>query len=126
MEALEKDCVRDLLKLIEQETYIKLSGKPTTLKMKHLYSMLDAYDSNQKYEAARYIFEKKLVSYTGTLPQSPRFYVCTGLSPLGHDFLQAIRDDNSWNRVKSTFKDFRDFAIQAIIQAAIVIPRNGL
>lgn len=113
------DCVRGLLKLIEQETYIKMSGKATTIKIKHLYSMLDSYDSIQKYEAARYVFEKKLVSYTGTLPLSPRFYVCTGLSPLGHDLLRAIRDDTVWNHIKSSAKNLGSLAVQEIIKLAV-------
>lgn len=120
MEPLNMDCVRDLLFLIEKETYVKLSGRSVTIKMKHLYPILDQYDSLKKYEAAKYIFSKELVEYDHkNLPNGPRFYVCTGLSPLGHDYLRSIRDNSVWNKMKSSGKSIASMTVNKLIEFAI-------
>ena len=120
MEPLDMDCVRGMLILIEQETYVKFSGRSVTMKMKHLYPMLDQYDSIQKFEAAKYIFGKNLVEYDKkNLPNGPRFYVCTGLSPLGHDFLRAVRDDSVWKSMKSSGKSLASMTVNKLIELAV-------
>lgn len=98
---LNPDCIRDILFAIEElSTYDSLltSNQLQETKFLSKYSNDEIlYHLNQLYLSG-YILaptKHKLIDQT--------FYV-SDLSPIGHEFISSVRNDNNWNKVKKIGK----------------------
>lgn len=101
MDKLNLDCVRDMILLIENRLKYKSSGKVKQVHMKHILHLLDTYSNDELCEATKYLAESKLVTYSNyKTAHSATQYWCDGITPLGHKFIEQIRDDTIWNKVK--------------------------
>lgn len=100
MAELNMDCVRDILLFLEENQRYKASGKIFVVKMKRVYPHFQNYSYEEQYEAAKYLGQKKLVTYVdGMEGKQPRQYVCNGITPEGHKFIAAIKDDTLWKKL---------------------------
>ena len=106
------DCVRDLLKFLYGDISVTPSGKrprPVHLSRVVFIFPLRRYAPEAVYEAARYLYQKELISLKIDLPlpknhvqarftipftpPQPRAYVITGITALGLELLHAFADD---------------------------------
>lgn len=104
MSQLSMDCVRDMMCLLEKHEKTKSNGKPDPFYLKKLiYPELTKYTEEERFTAAKYIAEKKLITCVFD-PQttSPKAYKFVSFTPTGRDYLNAIREDTVWNKVKET------------------------
>ena len=101
VDRLNLDCVRDMLFLIESKLRYRNSGKVEQVHMKHVIHQLDTYTNDELCEAVKYLAESKLVTYSNyKTAHVARQYYCNGITPLGHRFIEQIRNDTVWNKVK--------------------------
>lgn len=111
---LNPDCIRDILLDIEEYTSISKPFRfPDSIIVE---TRLSAYDK----ETALYHMKQCELSYFF----SEIIWFMDGgcmiryLSPLGHQFLADIRDDNNWNNTKAIAKTVGSNSLDALKQIA--------
>jgi hypothetical protein len=124
MAELKIDCVRDMLLFLESSQRYKAKGQIIRVRMRSVYSHLDSYSYEDRYEAAKFLGEKGLVQYEGGIKdKAPSQYWCIGITAKGHDFIQAVKSDTIWKKVKSNLPKLIN-NIDKIIQLASVLTLN--
>ena len=117
MDRLNIDCVRDMLLLIENKLRYRNSGKVEQVHLKHVFHQLDNYTNDELCEAAKYLAESKLVTYSNyKTVHVARMYYCNGITPLGHKFIEEIRNDTFWHKVKAKILPYLAKGIDFVIQ----------
>ena len=120
---LNADCVRDILLAVEDATDASMAfryGKAGPCP-RHLvgYSHNEIVYHFRQCRAAQ-LFEH----YTGD--DMGRLIVITDLSPDGHKFLENIRQDGAWNKVKAAAASAGSLSISAFMQIALDVAGNIL
>lgn len=96
---LNEDTVRSLLLYLEENMRYREKGKVVPIKMKHIRHQMEDYSYEEIYEAAKYLVGKGLATVAdGRIAASQ--YVFNGITPKGHEFIKAMREDTVWKRAK--------------------------
>ncbi|MBX0320315.1 DUF2513 domain-containing protein [Shouchella clausii] len=95
---LNKDCIRDTLLLLEDYLPVEALKQPI-----HIRTIYEDNKMHTTYSADDFIYTINKLSEAGYLNSS---FLTNGihihsLSYDGHEFLDSIRDDSVWNKVKS-------------------------
>jgi Hypothetical protein (DUF2513). len=124
--ALNQDCVRDLLVYIDALQEFKSSGKPKVVKLRfHLNDVaLEKYERQEILLAAKYLLDKKLIAIVAFDPSlaakiSPRQYNIQEITALGYDFLEAIKNDTVWGKLKKQLGSITLSTIPELITLAV-------
>lgn len=116
---LNPDCVRDILIEVEEMT----DGKK-----------LIRIDCNQRFreysaETLRYHFlqcQRYGYFVDGKFLGNTDLFQFSDISPQAHEFLDNIRDNNMWNKVKKKACEIGTNSIEALAQIAIEIVKNKI
>lgn len=124
---LNKDCVRDVLLSCEELLKMDEEGYMNSLSHEELEQVLPNYKTEDiiytvvKLKEAGFL-DVKVTRASGNILVDVRIYDITFT---GHEFLNDIRDDNNWKKVKEIAKSVGAFSINMIAQiAAGVIQTN--
>lgn len=122
MAELNIDCVRDLLLYLEENMRYREKGRVVTIKMKHIRHQMEGCSYEDLFEAAKYLCDKKLVTVVGgTTGKAPTHYVFDSITPKGHEFIQAMRDDTVWNRAKAATPSLLAKGLDCAIQILLAV-----
>lgn len=124
---LNKDCVRDVLLSCEELLKMDEDGYMNSLSHEELEQVLPNYKTEDiiytvvKLKEAGFL-DVKVTRASGNILVDVRVYDITFN---GHEFLNDIRDDDNWKKVKDISKAVGAFSINMIAQIAIgVIQAN--
>ena len=124
---LNKDCVRDVLLSCEELLKMDEDGYMNSLSHEELEQVLPNYKTEGiiytvvKLKEAGFL-DVKVTRASGNILVDVRVYDITFN---GHEFLNDIRDDDNWKKVKDISKSVGAFSINMIAQIAIgVIQAN--
>lgn len=124
---LNKDCVRDVLLSCEELLKMDEDGYMNSLSHEELEQVLPNYKTEDiiytvvKLKEAGFL-DVKVTRASGNILVDVRVYDITFN---GHEFLNDIRDDDNWKKVKDISKSVGAFSINMIAQIAIgVIQAN--
>lgn len=115
---LNNDCIRDILIQVEEANLgYKLTIKDLTLKLPQyteediIYSCLKLGEANfLSLDKTRYIRDN-----------IDTIHKINSITYSGHQFLDIIRNDNVWNKTKSTLKSMGASSIKTIFEIALKI-----
>lgn len=119
---LNPDCIRDILPTIEE-----LSDFGTTIQ----------YDTSENFPRLAKYSENEFLYHVNQCKHNGYFLYCNispvgdsvligNLSPKAHEFLENIRDDNNYNKVKFILSKAGSFALSFIPQVAAKVIQNNL
>lgn len=117
---LNNECIRDILFTVEDNTgYHKYLSYPIE---KNLCIKLKKYDENEiMYHflqcAKSHLIECKEIDLSGNL-------LIEDLTPRGHEYINCIRKDTNWNKVKSISKKVGAESLNVMEQIAIGVVSN--
>ena len=126
---LNMDCVRDILLCVEENTGLRQSCRFVDSGLHSAYDFLHgsdhsdipAYESAliEKYENDMLIYHVHYCVECGLLSamkqQSELDIVISDLTPQGHSFLENIREDKLWNRIKGISENVGSKSLDAFI-----------
>ena len=111
---LNHDCVRDILLAVEAAPFKEID-------MPQLQSALPQYSEDDltytclKLDEAGFLIAV-FYQFMGDL--HPRLQRIKSMTFNGHEFLDTIRDDTNWGKVKNTAKAAGVFSVKALVQIA--------
>lgn len=117
---LNHDCARDLILWIEKNQTAKSNGVLEKIKMKSVYTApeLSKYTREDMDAAARYLVDGNALRLAqDQRPNAPKWFVFSGITATGYDYITAVRNDTVWKKVKAALGP----AVQASIPAVISI-----
>lgn len=118
---LDHDLIRNLLFHIEEITDAL-----------EIYTVSNLYESYQEYSYTIFRYHIKYLYDIGFIEASNDFDDCIDkieiidITPLGRDFLDAIRDNTVWEKTKKKFQPLGSVAISVISDLATSFLRNKL
>lgn len=89
---VDNDCIRDIMFTIEEKSSFEHPCRMTNVKR---YPLLEKYEIDELKYHLRYLTMKGLLFMPN---KDDKFGY--DLTPAGHEFIQNIRDDNNWNKIK--------------------------
>lgn len=110
---LNPDCIRDILLTVESETT--------------LYNFLEIGPCNlpkqlSKYDASEVMYHIKQCEMSGMISIASWYLsgncLIRYLTPIGHQFLSDIREDNNWNKTKEIAKSVGSNSLDTLKQIA--------
>lgn len=110
---LNPDCIRDILLRVEEETSY---GKQL---------VISKYESERteflqyKREEIFYHLEQCKMGYLIDAVSSLSEFEIYCLTPKGHEFIENIRQDTSWNQVKTVSKQLGVYSLNALFEISI-------
>ena len=108
---LNPDCVRDILLYVEDSTDYH---KSCCISPSSLADSLQSYPVNVvMYHLEQCCFSGYFSKYSSDLEGN---VTIKGLSPLGHQFIDNIRNDNIWNDVKNISGKVGSKSLNALMQ----------
>lgn len=120
---LNLECVRDLILWIEKNQTVKASGIPSIIKMKSIYSAF--YSSKYTVEdlntAAQYLVDEKLLKLPKGVKaddRAPKGFVFCGITSTGYKYIEAIKDETVWNKIKSALGSASLASVPTVIETA--------
>lgn len=125
---LNKDCVRDILLKCEELLQMNDDGTMNTLQSSDLHEVLPNYDlsvikhSVLKMEEAELI-NAKIFSYDDSIIGE---FLIIDITYFGHEFIEQIKDDNNWNKVKDVAKKVGSSSIDILLQIAAGVLTNKI
>lgn len=116
---LNPDCIRDILLIIEAES---LPGHIITA---------DAFQPlADRYTAVEVSYHLKQSEMAGLVikyfPFPDGYFTVSDLTPKGHEFIENIRQDNNWNKVKSIAKKAGSFSLSVLTSSASSVIADSL
>lgn len=117
---LNHDCLRDILLYIEENT----SDKVNTISIKKLISDLPEYDKDTIFYHIRQIGNAGLVDHVGYGEGLPIDTTC--LSWQGHEYVDNIRDNKIWSKIKSSTKGFASISMPLLVKYAETVAMSFL
>lgn len=133
---LDTDCIRDLLLCVEEHTGLrkfchfidlglsdsaKFIGNETE-PPEYETELLKKYDNDKLIYHVRYCIESKLIS---PLEDCDSYNICIcDLTPVGHDFLSNIRENQNWKSVKKIAGKIGSTSLSALTSIASSIITN--
>ena len=125
---LNKECVRDVLIKCEQLLKMNDDGSMNTLNSNSLKEALPNYDiSILKYTVLK-LKEAELLNVSIIKADSSLVYkfVIFDITYQGHEFLEQIKNDNNWKKVKDIANNVGSFSIDVLKQIAISVIANQI
>lgn len=125
---LNKDCVRDVLLSCEELLKMDEEGYMNSLSHEELEQVLPNYKTEDiiytvvKLKEAGFL-DVKVTRASGNILVDVRIYDITFI---GHEFLNDIRDDNNWKKVKEIAKSVGAFSINMIAQIAVGVIQTNI
>ena len=125
---LNKDCVRDVLLSCEELLKMDEEGYMNSLSHEELEQVLLNYKTEDiiytvvKLKEAGFL-DVKVTRASGNILVDVRIYDITFT---GHEFLNDIRDDNNWKKVKEIAKSVGAFSINMIAQIAVGVIQTNI
>ncbi len=125
---LNKDCVRDVLLSCEELLKMDEEGYMNSLSHEELEQVLPNYKTEDiiytvvKLKEAGFL-DVKVTRASGNILVDVRIYDITFT---GHEFLNDIRDDNNWKKVKEIAKSVGAFSINMIAQIAVGVIQTNI
>ncbi|MBJ6364134.1 DUF2513 domain-containing protein [Paenibacillus sp. GCM10012307] len=114
---LNHECMRDVLITIE-ETFRPVDAKTTgTL---HGYERLSGYSLDDVNYSIHQLRDAKLL-WTNKLPATisgQDYYTVRGLTPEGHAFIDAVRKDTVWEKVKTKAAAIGLVTVNTLVEVA--------
>lgn len=125
---LNKDCVRDVLLSCEELLKMDEDGYMDSLSHEELGQALPNYKTEDiiytvvKLKEAGFL-DVKVTKASGNILVDVRIYDITFY---GHEFLNNIRDDDNWKKVKDIAKLVGAFSINMIAQIAVGVIQSNI
>lgn len=125
---LNKDCVRDVLLSCEELLKIDEEGYMNSLSHEELEQVLPNYKTEDiiytvvKLKEAGFL-DVKVTRASGNILVDVRI---NDITFTGHEFLNDIRDDNNWKKVKEIAKSVGAFSINMIAQIAVGVIQTNI
>lgn len=125
---LNKDCVRDVLLSCEELLKMDEEGYMNSLSHEELEQMLPNYKTEDiiytvvKLKEAGFL-DVKVTRASGNILVDVRI---NDITFTGHEFLNDIRDDNNWKKVKEIAKSVGAFSINMIAQIAVGVIQTNI
>ncbi|MGN8641990.1 DUF2513 domain-containing protein [Catenibacterium mitsuokai] len=125
---LNKDCVRDVLLSCEELLKMDEEGYMNSLSHEKLGQALPNYKTEDiiytvvKLKEAGFL-DVKVTKASGNILVDVRIYDITFY---GHEFLNNIRDDDNWKKVKDIAKLVGAFSINMIAQIAVGVIQSNI
>lgn len=103
---LDFDCMRDVLLTIEDKTGITERFAYQGVKFNEIAGALPQYSSQDVFYTVLKLEEAKLITvYRETgLRRAPNDFAISDITYAGHQYLNSVRDNTIWNKVKSSAK----------------------
>lgn len=125
---LNKDCVRDILLKCEELLQMNDDGTMNILQSNELKEALPHYDlSVIKYSVLKMkesqLIDVKINAFYNSLVSDFLIY---DITYFGHEFLDRIKDDNNWNKVKDVAKKVGSSSIDVLLQIATGVLTNKI
>lgn len=110
---LNPDCIRDILLYVEESTDYHVS---CCISPGKLNPPLDAYPAN----VVMYHVEQCIMSnyFSKTSSDLSNTITIKGLSPIGHQFIDNVRNDTIWNDVKAVSSKIGSKSLDALEKIA--------
>ncbi|WP_255700259.1 DUF2513 domain-containing protein [Lactobacillus sp. S2-2] len=125
---LNHDCVRDCMLYIESNLEINESINPSEVVSKLDYSEKDIFYSLNQLTKMKYIDSGVKFNYDvkGTLVNISTSNI-TDINPIGHEFLDNVRDNSTWNKIKTyAKKSASSVSLSTLSTAAGTVTKNLL
>lgn len=125
---LNKDCVRDVLLSCEELLKMDEEGYMNSLSHEELEQVLPNYKTEDiiytvvKLKEAGFL-DVKVTRASGNILVDVRI---NDITFTGHEFLNDIRDDNNWKKVKAIAKSVGAFSINMIAQIAVGVIQTNI
>ena len=125
---LNKDCVRDILLKCEELLQMNDDGTMNTLQSGDLKEVLPDYDlSVIKYSVLKMdeadLINAKIISFDDSIVGE---FLIFDITYFGHEFIEQIKDDNNWNKVKDVAKKVGSSSIDILLQIATGVLTNKI
>lgn len=116
---LNPECIRDILLTVEENTSFSQLME---------YPFNNAYTRLLVYNEEEVLYHIKQCQLSGLLTKV-NWYLEGGclihdLSPIGHEFLVNIRNDNNWKKTKEISKDIGSASLDVLKQIAAKVISN--
>lgn len=120
---LNKECVRDILLLCEKNLKLDDNGEMNSLASQELSVSLPKYKLAEiKYTVLKLeeagLVNATIISPDGFLVMDFRLY---DISYDGHEFIESIRNDNNWGKVKALASKVGSYSISTLQQIAVSV-----
>ncbi|WP_308008916.1 DUF2513 domain-containing protein [uncultured Fusobacterium sp.] len=112
---LNPDCIRDILLLTEKETSYTHSLKISKFDSER--TQLLQYNRDELF----YHIEQCIMSDLIIVDKPLYYYTIECLTPKGHSFIENIRKDTTWNKVKSISKQLGSSSLEALFQISTTV-----
>ena len=125
---LNKDCVRGILLKCEELLQMNDDGTMNTLQSGDLKEVLPDYDllvikySVLKMDEADLI-NARIISFDDSIVGE---FLIFDITYFGHEFIEQIKDDNNWNKVKDVAKKVGSSSIDILLQIATGVLTNKI
>lgn len=125
---LNKDCVRDVLLSCEELLKMDEEGYMNSLSHEELEQVLPNYKTEDiiytvvKLKEAGFL-DVKVTRASGNILVDVRI---NDITFTGHEFLNDIRDDNNWKKVKEIAKSVGAYSINMIAQIAVGVIQTNI
>lgn len=125
---LNKECVRDVLLSCEELLKMDEEGYMNSLSHEELEQVLPNYKTEDiiytvvKLKEAGFL-DVKVTRASGNILVDVRI---NDITFTGHEFLNDIRDDNNWKKVKEIAKSVGAFSINMIAQIAVGVIQTNI
>ena len=125
---LNKDCVRDILLKCEELLQMNDDGTMNTLQSGDLKEVLPDYDlSVIKYSVLKMdeadLINARIISFDDSIVGE---FLIFDITYFGHEFIEQIKDDNNWNKVKDVAKKVGSSSIDILLQLATGVLTNKI
>lgn len=123
-----KDCVRDILLKCEELLQMNDDGTMNTLQSGDLKEVLPDYDlSVIKYSVLKMdeadLINARIISFDDSIVGE---FLIFDITYFGHEFIEQIKDDNNWNKVKDVAKKVGSSSIDILLQIATGVLTNKI
>lgn len=107
------DLIRDILLFVESNT-----DMTHFVSAKELNNYLRSYDTNEIQYHIRYLSEAHYLKVDQEVDIDDS-YAVIDLTPLGHDFIEKVRDNKIWGEVKIISKNIGIYSLDILKQIAV-------
>ena len=116
---LDTDCVRAVMLTLEKELSFTMDGDVLArnrLSLDQICAFLPGFPKENVFYAIYNLHQAGHLDITIQWTGGGEVYYCAvmDITYSGHEFLNHIRDDSRWNKVKGVANSIRDYSLSAI------------
>ncbi|MFV0551024.1 MAG: DUF2513 domain-containing protein [Anaerorhabdus sp.] len=119
---LNIDCLRNTLLYIEKYQEVDFSGVPDRMCAKNFDetdALLSKYNLDTVYYHVKQLADSNLIAIESNKGKSPKQYIILDITPKGHEFIENIKSDTVYNKVKEKCTKIGILTVNSIQQIAI-------